>query len=116
MTAMNDHLDSAVLDELRAVLGDEFPALVNTFLIDSEKRVAALRAASSAANATALREAAHSFKGSALNMGALRLSGLCVEAEVRARTGDVTGIEGLVDDIDAEMRLVNGLLAAARKA
>lgn len=116
MPATTEHLDAAVLDELRAVLGDDFPVLITTFITDSEKRLAALRAAASAANAGQLREAAHSFKGSALNMGARQLSLLCMDAETRARSGDVTGIECLVDEIAAEARLVSGLLSASRKS
>lgn len=115
MTTTTEHLDAAVLDELRAVLGDEFPVLVTTFITDSEKRLALLRAAASAANAGQVREAAHSFKGSALNMGAMRLSALCVDAETRGRSGEVTGIESLIDEIASESGLVNGLLTAARK-
>lgn len=112
---MTEHLDSLVLDELRAVLGEDFASLVSTFVTDSEKRLSALREAASAADAGKLREAAHSFKGSALNMGARQLSELCRAAEARARSGDVTGIECLVEEIASEARLVSGLLAATRK-
>jgi len=116
VASMTEHLDSLVLDELRAVLGEDFAVLVSTFVTDSDKRLSALRAAAAAADAGKLREAAHSFKGSALNMGARQLSALCRDVEARARSGEVAGIDSLVDEIAAETRLVSGLLAAMRKS
>lgn len=108
---MDAHLDTVTLDELRAVLGDEFAVLVNTFLNDSDKRVSALREALSAQDAERMREAAHSFKGSALNMGAHALAALCRDVEARARAGDLVGLGAAVEAIARELGVVSGLLA-----
>ena len=110
MDAMIQHLDSGVIAELQAVLGEEFPVLVRTFLLDGEKRLSALRGAAGTGDANALREAAHSLKGASLNLGANRLSGLCLEAETRSRSGTLIGIDALLNDIAAEFGQVNRLL------
>lgn len=39
----NTHLDSAVLATLQDVMESEYPALLDTFLADSEERVRLLR-------------------------------------------------------------------------
>lgn len=69
------HLDSSVLVTLQDVMEDEYPVLLDTFLVDSEERLLILHHAEQAADALALRLAAHSFKGSCSNMGALILPG-----------------------------------------
>jgi len=79
------HLDSAVLAALQDVMEDEYPVLLDTFLIDSEERLLVLRQAEQAADAQSLRLAAHSFKGSCINIGAPRLGELCFEAEKAGR-------------------------------
>ena len=69
------HLDSSVLVTLQDVMEDEYPVLLDTFLVDSEERLLILHQAEQAADALALQLAAHSFKGSCSNMGALILAG-----------------------------------------
>ena len=73
----NAHLDSAVLATLQDVMEGEYPALLDTFLTDSEERVRLLRQALHSDQSESLRRAAHSFKGSCSNMGATLLAELC---------------------------------------
>ncbi len=91
-TDIKDHFDLVALQELREVMGMEFPVLVTTFVADSEARIAAIHAAQAAADAEALREVAHSFRGSSLNLGAHRVAAACRTLENFARTGDAAGI------------------------
>lgn len=107
------HIDQAALQELRSVLGDDFSVLVRTYVTDSETRLGALRAAAAAADRSALREAAHSLKGSSLNIGASHLAELCLVIEQAARGGDLAGVSAMVDAIEAEFRLVTPLLAGS---
>lgn len=58
----NTHLDSAVLATLQDVMEGEYPALLDTFLTDSEERVRLLRQALHSDQSESLRRAAHSFK------------------------------------------------------
>ena len=108
------HIDQDTLRELRGVLGGDFSVLVSTYLDDSGKRLAMLRDALAAADGVALRETAHSLKGSSLNIGATRLAGLCLTVEQAARAGALQGAAAQVEAIAAEFRLVSELLTAAR--
>jgi len=100
------HLDPDVLSALRDVMEDEFSTLIDTFLADSEQR---LRQLTVAGDATQLLEAAHSFKGSSSNMGAIRLAALCHDLEQRSKERNLSGIELLIADITREFALIRPL-------
>jgi HPt (histidine-containing phosphotransfer) domain-containing protein len=106
------HLDPNVLSALREVMEDEFSTLVDTFLLDSEERLQQLTVA---ADAMQLLEAAHSFKGSSSNMGAIRLAELCHDLEQRAKEQNLSGIEALVAEIAREFAQVRPLYEAERQ-
>ncbi|OYQ04299.1 histidine kinase [Pseudomonas mandelii] len=106
------HLDRDVLSALQEVMEDEYPALLDTFIADSEERLRVLRKAD---NAAQLMNAAHSFKGSSSNMGAVRLAELCNELEQCARQKSLAGIEKLVGEIDGEFAIVRPLYEAERQ-
>lgn len=106
------HLDRNVLSALQEVMEKEYPALLDIFLADSEERLRILRMAEDAAQ---LVSAAHSFKGSSSNMGAIRLANLCHELEQRAKQHTLQGIEKLVGEIDAEFAIVRPLYEAERQ-
>ena len=67
------HVDSHVLATLRDVMEDEYALLLETFLTDSDERLRLLREAEAQDDSLAMRMAAHSFKGSCSNMGAVLL-------------------------------------------
>lgn len=104
------HLDDEALRELQVVMGDDFGNLLQTFAIDSAARIAAIQQAATAADAEALRRAAHSFKGSSGNMGALQLSDICRQIEDLARDGEVDDCIPLVAKLSDEFALVQGEL------
>ena len=106
------HLDQNVLSALQEVMEDEYPTLLDTFIADSEERLRVLRKAEDAAQ---LMNAAHSFKGSSSNMGAIRLAELCHELEQRAKQKSLTGIEKLVGEIDGEFAIVRPLYEAEKQ-
>ncbi|MFF7708269.1 Hpt domain-containing protein [Pseudomonas sp. NPDC007930] len=108
----NEHLDYKVLSALKEVMEDEYPLLLDTFLEDSATRVAHLREARDARD---LGQAAHSFKGSSANMGAVQLAELCRELEQRAFHGPLQGIEDLVSRIDLEFGTVRQLFIDERQ-
>lgn len=72
------HLDAGVLATLKDIMGNDYSVLVDTYLSDSEHRLAQLHGLP---NGRALREAAHSFKGSSSNMGATFLAAHCDQLE-----------------------------------
>ncbi len=111
------HVDYDVLSALQEVMEGEYPVLLETFLNDSEQRLAQLQHAL-AHQATGLPElgmAAHSFKGSSGNLGAVRLAELCSRLEIRAQNNQWGGIEALVAQIGAEFLIVHRLFSAERQ-
>ena len=109
-----DHLDRVTVQELRAVMGEDFALLVQTFARDSSQRIAAIQEAVTAADADALRRAAHSFKGSSGNMGAPGLAEFCRSLEELGRDGTTDGaaalVTALVDEYTHVERELNQLL------
>lgn len=81
-------LDIAVLDELRDVIGAASVAqIVELFLADAPLLIQRLEQAAATAQSDALREAAHTLKSSAANLGALALSAAALRIESGVRTG-----------------------------
>lgn len=80
------HLDIEMISSLKEVMEDEFVTLIDAFLQDSTDRIRVLHdlLRQPALDADAIRRAAHSFKGSSGNMGALELSSLCGGLEQKA--------------------------------
>jgi len=93
------HVDRDVLDTLREVMEDGYPELLETFLADSESRLHELQDSTSA---KALSDVAHSFKGSASNMGAIRLAALCQDLESNAKDKSPEALAQLVAAIHSE--------------
>lgn len=106
------HLDPEVVRELRVVMGEDFRVLIDTFVADSERRLRDIEQAITAGDADALRRCAHSFKGSAGNMGAPALSGLCQELERLGREGVITSAAPTLEAARREYRAVCAELAA----
>ena len=111
------HLDYSVLTTLQEVMEDEYPALLDVFLKDSEYRILQLRhlVGASAFDLQELSLMAHSFKGSSGNMGALHLAELCRELEERSRRGESEGLHDLLGGIDSEYSTVRRLFDAERQ-
>lgn len=98
----SNHIDMTALAELKEVMEDEFPVLINTYLTDSVLRIAAIKEALGKNDPEELRRAAHSFKGSCGNIGALPLSELCKDLEQKGRDGNLDGTQALFEQICAE--------------
>ncbi|VEF09936.1 Hpt domain-containing protein [Pseudomonas fluorescens] len=93
------HVDRDVLDTLREVMEDGYWELLETFLADSDIRLHELQKTTSA---KVLSDIAHSFKGSASNMGAVRLAELCQDLEANAKDKSPEALVQLVAEIHAE--------------
>nr|WP_207197649.1 Hpt domain-containing protein [Pseudomonas sp. TH06] len=78
---------------------DGYPELLDTFLSDSKVRLGELQ---KAVDAKALSDVAHSFKGSASNMGATHLAGLCQKLESDANNKSPDEIAQLIAEIGNE--------------
>lgn len=93
------HVDRKVLSDLQDVMEEGYINLLETFLEDSEAR---LRHLCSARSAEALGLEAHSFKGSASNMGAHQLAELCRQLEERINKHALYDVEHLIHQICRE--------------
>lgn len=78
-------IDPEVLEDLRELLGDEVDRLIDVFLEDTPRLLASLENAVDGPDYAALREAAHSLKSSAANLGAMSLSAAARRIESGAR-------------------------------
>jgi len=103
---MAQHLDHVSLRELKSIMEDDFDLLINTFIGDSNIRVDALKNAVAAQDAQALRAAAHSFKGSSLNICAPDLAELCRLMELAGKDNDLNGVADLLQKIEDEFAVV----------
>lgn len=93
-------LDQAVLDELRASVGDdaEFIAdLVQTYLTEGAVNLEGMVAAAAVLDAAAVVRPAHTLKSSSASLGAMRLSGICRAIEEAGRAGDSASLREDVD-------------------
>lgn len=109
------HLDDAVLAALQDVMEDEYPVLLDTFIADSEERLRLLGRAEHEGDAQAMRLAAHSFKGSCSNMGAVHLAGLCKRLEDVGRLETLEQAPALIEQVEREFAIVRILLKSARQ-
>lgn len=107
---MTQHVDAVSLQELKSIMEDDFDLLITTFINDSVKRIETLLDAIAAQDAPAVRAAAHSFKGSALNICAPDLAELCRLMESASRENDLRDAPSLLKKIEAEFAIVASTL------
>lgn len=79
-------LDPAVLEELRSILGTEVDRLIEVFLDDTPRLIAALETAAVGPDFEMLRNASHTLKSSSANLGAMSLSNAAKKLELGIRT------------------------------
>ncbi|MEN0038860.1 MAG: Hpt domain-containing protein [Cellvibrio sp.] len=105
-----EHLDYETLTTLKDVMEDDFALLIDTFVQDSTERVRTLHTVIESLDADAIRRAAHSFKGSSSNIGALQLSALCSALEKKALANNFDGLVADLSAIEREFAQVQNLL------
>ena len=109
-------LDQAMLDRLRDLgePGDTtfFREIVKLFLDDAPRRLSGLGDAIGTGEAAEAGRFAHSIKGSAANLGASGLVGLCRDLESALASGSVAGAGELFAAIRAEYGRVADALSA----
>lgn len=78
---MSDAVNKIVLGELKELLEDGFPLLVERFVEDGETRIAKMDSAINSCDAETLYGEAHGLKGSSRNVGAAALAEQCAMLE-----------------------------------
>ncbi|MBR0801608.1 Hpt domain-containing protein [Bradyrhizobium jicamae] len=85
-------IDRAVYAKLRDTTGAEFAAeLADTFIEEGPTMLAELRAARAEGNAERFRRAAHSLKSNGMTFGAVKLTTLAREFELKGLDADPAG-------------------------
>ncbi|MEK7269459.1 MAG: response regulator, partial [Planctomycetota bacterium] len=111
--------DPAVLERLKDMLGGQaermLPELVRQFFLDGPRLLSAQRQAFSAGKAADLCRAAHSLKSAAATFGAMALSAVSKELEMRTKAGTLTGAEALVARCEQEYVRAQAEIERARK-
>ncbi|WP_211251992.1 Hpt domain-containing protein, partial [Arenimonas malthae] len=97
-------LATEVVDELRAVMGNEYLSLVRLFLEDAPRHVQALEAAATANDMAAMVSPAHTLKSASANLGAMALSAAAKRIELGARQGVLPRPAVAVAVLDSEYR------------
>ena len=105
-------LDLSVMAAIRA-LGepgepDVYSEVASLFLVDVPIHLLALGAAIAAADSESVWQTAHRLRGSALEMGAVRMAPLCAAIEQEARAGSLEHAAAHAESLDREF-------AAARR-
>jgi PAS domain S-box-containing protein len=104
-------IDVSVLEHLRSfqVAGepDFLDSLIDTYLEHTPQSIDAIREAVAGGTASALEQAAHSTKGSSLNLGATLLARLAEELERLGSIGTTDGAAPVLEALEAEFKRVS---------
>jgi signal transduction histidine kinase/DNA-binding response OmpR family regulator len=84
--------------------------VVDFYLTSTPTLLQTMREAQSGGDAAKLKAAAHSFKSSSANLGALKLADACLELETLGRAGSTEGALPLLMQVEEEYRTVREAL------
>lgn len=105
-------VDIAAINELRSIMGEEFSLLIDIFIKDSAERLRTMETVIANNDAEGLRNAAHSFKGSALNISAAKLTELCRQLEYMGRNKQLNGAQNVLELVKIEYEQVKNYFAS----
>lgn len=101
MVAAADIDSQDELESMRDMFGDDFAMLAELYLTDSPKRIAALREAAVAGDASQAARVAHSLAGSCASIGAPGLAALCQAVELDCRNGALDKLSLQLQEIES---------------
>lgn len=109
-------IDPEAIENLRALDTDGDNAflreIVGIFLQDTPQRLTELRTSLAAGDATKFARAAHSLKGSASNLGAVRLSAAAAQLEHLARQDGLANVATHIPPLESEFAVAKSELEA----
>ncbi len=97
---LSELLDQATLAELRALHGDGLRELLELYLDDVASQMPRLAAALERGEIESVALSAHRLKGASLAVGALAVSALAADLEIRAKRGDSDGAASLLESLE----------------
>jgi two-component system, sensor histidine kinase and response regulator len=101
---LSSPIDEDKLDDLADESGEDLAELIELFVATAPKSITDMHAALEKENAERLAFAAHTLKGSCGNLGKFPLYEICVQMELAARNGNMSGIGDLVASAENELR------------
>ncbi|MDB6034886.1 MAG: sensor hybrid histidine kinase [Verrucomicrobiales bacterium] len=109
-------IDSAIIAGLRELREpgqpDPLKELIELFIKDAKPRIERMQAALNEKDGNGLASAAHTLKGSASNLGARGLAGLCSQLEKIGKSGDLAEAANILLDVRSEFQFVETSLIA----
>ena len=105
-------LDKEIVDELLDIMGEDFGVLVATYCEDASQKLQEIASDIARRDAEALRQSAHSFKGSCSNIGAVELASKLKKMESFARNSLFDEAAELEPEVRAGLELVFAALKA----
>jgi HPt (histidine-containing phosphotransfer) domain-containing protein len=84
--------------------------LIRIFLEDIPAKLTAIQQANAGGALSEIQRLAHSFKSSSAQLGAMRLSGMSRELEVKGKEGSNDGVSELIQQLAIECERVQELL------
>ncbi|MBE9250180.1 Hpt domain-containing protein [Dolichospermum sp. LEGE 00240] len=95
-------IDTQVLESLLDMLeGDQdvLAEIINCYLMESPKIIAAIQTSASQGDADNLGKTAHNLKSSSASLGAMDIHQLCLELESKGKNGNLAGSLELVSQL-----------------
>lgn len=111
MTTASDELK-----EMQEVFGEAFAHIVAAFVVDTPRRIGALREAALRRDIAELGAVAHALGGSTASIGASALALMCKELEACCKTGAIDDGEQRITAIEAEYARVEASLQTLLQA
>ncbi len=102
----NEVINNEQFEEMRDLLEEDFADLVQSFISDSQQRIALMQNAQAANDNANGFEAAHALKGASLNLGATQLSSLSGQLQEACRAGQISQQAPLIEQLAAALQLV----------
>ncbi|MBI5686543.1 MAG: Hpt domain-containing protein [Verrucomicrobia bacterium] len=102
-------VDAAAIERLRDIGDGDMAFLKDVFSAfesDTAQRLVAMRQTLAAGDLTGLKRAAHTVKGSSLNVGASNLASSSLQLEQMAGSGKLEGAAELIGRIEEEFKRV----------
>lgn len=94
-------LDWELVGELKEIMAEGFITLVESYERDTAQRLTEMYRAMEQGDRTLLRQLAHSLKGSSSNLGAIEVTGHCVDLEHGAAAAAQEDLLSLIGRLEA---------------
>lgn len=111
---MTDSLavNESTVTELKEIVGDALDEIIDAYVTDGKELLQTMATAIDTQDCSRLQSISHQLKSSSANVGALGVSDLMKEIELRAKDGDVDAISQLFPTATAEFDRVIDYFAA----